>query len=122
MFGIGGSELLVIVFVALLVFGPSRLPEIARTVKRGYQEWARLRNQMDSTISEIRHEIDLKADLDLDNPKQLIPPEGTAHQQRGARAADRLSVPEQDDYLAQVYAAELTADSPQEQGPVVEDE
>jgi sec-independent protein translocase protein TatB len=42
MFGIGGSELLIIVFVALLVFGPSRLPEIARTVKRGYQEWARL--------------------------------------------------------------------------------
>jgi len=32
MFGIGFSELLVILTVALLVIGPSRLPELARTL------------------------------------------------------------------------------------------
>jgi len=35
MFGIGPLELVVILVVALLVFGPKRVPELARTVGRG---------------------------------------------------------------------------------------
>ena len=39
MFGIGGSEIIVILIVALLVFGPKRLPEIGRSLGKGMREF-----------------------------------------------------------------------------------
>jgi sec-independent protein translocase protein TatB len=41
MFGIGTSELLVILVVALIVLGPKRLPEVARTLGKGLAELRR---------------------------------------------------------------------------------
>ena len=38
MFGIGGWEMLLIGVVALLVFGPKRLPELARTMGKGQSQ------------------------------------------------------------------------------------
>ena len=47
----GFQELLVIGVVALLVFGPERLPEIARTAGRGL---ARLRSETQRNVDEFR--------------------------------------------------------------------
>src|SRR4029453_14464015 len=41
MFGIGMTELLVILGVALIVFGPTRLPELARSLGRAMNEFRR---------------------------------------------------------------------------------
>lgn len=50
MFGIGGSEVLVILLVALLLFGAKRLPELARSLGRSMNEFKR---GMHSTLSEL---------------------------------------------------------------------
>ncbi len=41
MFGIGLQELLVILAVALIVLGPKRIPEVARSLGRGLAEFRR---------------------------------------------------------------------------------
>ena len=55
MFGsIGGPELIVIFIVALLIFGPRKLPELGRALGRGMAEFRRAANDLRETLdSEI---------------------------------------------------------------------
>ena len=41
MFNIGPTELIVVLIIALIVFGPKRLPEIGRTVGKSLREFRR---------------------------------------------------------------------------------
>ena len=54
LFGIGWTEMLVIGIVALIVIGPQRLPEVARTIGRtiGYlsQQWRGIQQQIREPI------------------------------------------------------------------------
>ncbi|MBN2082613.1 twin-arginine translocase TatA/TatE family subunit [bacterium] len=99
MFGLGGSELLVIALVALLVLGPQRLPEIVRTVSAVFKELAKIRRRVDDAMSEIRQEIDLNVDdMDVARPR---PPIGLPRPQRlPANTNADPHVPIADDYLA----------------------
>lgn len=51
MFSFGGSEFLIVVLVALLLFGPDKIPQLARTIGRFTREFNKYRNIMESTIS-----------------------------------------------------------------------
>lgn len=55
MFGIGGWEMVLIAVVALLVFGPKRLPELARQLGRGLAEFRR-------ASSDLRRSFDMELD------------------------------------------------------------
>ena len=51
MFGsLGGAELLVLLVLALLLFGPRRLPEIGRTIGRGLAEFRKATTEFKSTL------------------------------------------------------------------------
>lgn len=51
MFGIGPMELVVIVVLALLIFGPQRLPELARNLGKGLAEFRRASNELRQTLA-----------------------------------------------------------------------
>ena len=50
MFGIGGGEMIFIIFIALMLFGSDKIPEIARTIAKTL---AQLKHATDDIKSEI---------------------------------------------------------------------
>jgi sec-independent protein translocase protein TatA len=46
LFNIGPEELLLILVIALLIFGPKRLPEIGRTIGRSLREFRRASDEV----------------------------------------------------------------------------
>ena len=53
MFGsIGGTELLVILVLILVVFGPRRLPEFGRTIGKGLAEFKRASNDLRRSLED----------------------------------------------------------------------
>lgn len=50
MFGIGMTEMLIIAALALIVLGPKKLPDLARSLGRGFAEFKRATNELKSTI------------------------------------------------------------------------
>lgn len=49
--GIGGPELLLVLLVVLIVFGPRRIPEIARGLGRGMRELQRLSTEFQRELN-----------------------------------------------------------------------
>ena len=61
MFNIGSQELLVILLIALIVVGPSKLPELSRSIGRGLREFRKVQDEVKDMVK-----------LDLD-PKPAAP-------------------------------------------------
>lgn len=56
MFGIGGGELIFIIFIALMLFGSDKIPEIARTM-------GKIMAQLKNATNDIKSEIQKSADV-----------------------------------------------------------
>ena len=61
MFGPGGQELLLILFVVLLFFGPSKLPELARGLGKGMREFKKAQSDLEN---EFNKAVDTAASTD----------------------------------------------------------
>ena len=81
---LGPAEILVVFVVALLVFGPDKMPEIARQVGRGMREFRRVKHQLSE---EFR---DVVSDLDIRN---ALSGEGHAADEEATAAPEELAEP-----------------------------
>jgi len=64
MFNIGFPELLVIVVVALLVVGPQKLPDLAKSLAKGFAEFRKATEDVTDTFKESLKADDLKTEMD----------------------------------------------------------
>ena len=74
MFGIGSTELLVILVVALLVLGPKNLPKIAHTLGRAMGEFRRVSTEFQRTLN---------TEIAIDDEKKK------AQERKAAKAAEK---------------------------------
>ncbi|MEQ9619555.1 MAG: twin-arginine translocase TatA/TatE family subunit [Deltaproteobacteria bacterium] len=72
MFGIGTSEILIILLIALLVLGPKEIPKIAKTLGRGMRELERAKNELRQSIEfeEEQDETSAKSSPDAEDPNE----------------------------------------------------
>ncbi|MBF6609216.1 MAG: twin-arginine translocase TatA/TatE family subunit [Flavobacterium sp.] len=86
MFGIGGSELIFIVFIVLMLFGADKIPEIARTLGKGMRQLRDATNDIKSEITRSADENELaksvtdikkNIDLEIDKAKQNLTGDST---------------------------------------------
>ena len=60
---IGGTEIIVIVFVVLLLFGSKKIPEVARAVGKGYREFQRATEDIKRELSDLEGSLPLKTKM-----------------------------------------------------------
>lgn len=77
MFGIGTSEILIILLIALLILGPKEIPKIAKTIGRGMRQLERAKNEFRESIEfEAEEEThSRKSSPESENPAQENPDE-----------------------------------------------
>ena len=86
---IGMPELVVIMLLALLIFGPRKLPELGRSLGRSLGEFKRASNELRSTLDE---EIRIEEEKSAERQR---PPESAA-----APRSSEDSVPRSSDHHA----------------------
>jgi sec-independent protein translocase protein TatB len=121
-FGIGGSEILVILVIALLFLGPDKLPEAAKTISRTVRDLKKQGRILQQTIENDEHIggaiRDLKSALRGDEiaarppPKKL--PEPTIAKPEDLAKAEADAKPAE---LADAKPAELADAKPAEVAP-----
>jgi sec-independent protein translocase protein TatB len=81
MFGIGGQELILILLLALIVLGPKKLPEMAKTLGKALGEFQRATN-------DLKKEIDVASMEKAVEPAAAPAPEAAAAEQPSAEVSE----------------------------------
>lgn len=131
MFGIGLPEMLVILAVALIVVGPDKLPDMAKSLAKGVFELKKTLNQVKASLAEEEHLLDsvqsdlrkatgdLKGDLiEIDQYEFRDP----AAPLREAEAQDGDIIDLESEELSQAEQPGADSDSPDVEGMAEDDE
>jgi Tat protein translocase TatB subunit len=110
MFGIGMPEMLLIMAIALIVIGPKKLPDLAKSLGRAFAEFKRATSELKDSLeidtelndikttfndmsNGIKEAIDVKAKPETEDPKDADASEGetTQKEKKDSEPEDPLS-------------------------------
>ncbi len=78
MFG-SGLEIGFLLFIAFLLFGPKKLPEIARTLGKGMAELRRASNELKNSLEEEIRNIERHTESPAEGPSEVGGAANAAH-------------------------------------------
>ena len=109
MFGIGMPEMLVILALALIIIGPKKLPDLAKSLGRAMREFKKATSEFKETIqleselsdvketfNDISDEVKDAVDLNLKHEKQKADKNGSDNEK--SEEKDNEDEPESDDF------------------------
>ena len=67
--GIGGMEIFIILVVALVIFGPKKLPEMGRSLGKAIREFKSAGSDLQDELTKAASEIDKEPDPNIKPPK-----------------------------------------------------
>ena len=118
MFGIGAPELVLILIVGLIVFGPGKLPEMGRTLGKGLREFRKASNALTTAINTPDPPpAPAQPAASSQNPSQTTaaPAQQTTEQSASATAPAAATSP-----TTETAAAAVEAHRAEQQGPSAE--
>ena len=108
--GVGPAELLVILIIALVVFGPQRLPQVAKDLGKSIGKWRQALNEIQSVADVPMKEVkELKEALDPASMEKKL-----------QESVQRMVTPEQQDQEKADHEVEKQVEKPE--GPEAKDE
>jgi sec-independent protein translocase protein TatA len=81
---LGMQEIIVIFLIALIIFGPRKLPEIGKTIGKGLAEFKKASNELKQTWED---------EVRLDKEKEVIPETAKDTTSQGATSQDTTFQP-----------------------------
>ena len=113
---LGVPELIIIFVVALLVFGPRKLPELGKSLGRGLSEFRRASNELRNTLEEEVRAAEYEPPTPppkLEKPAEAAPADPHPAVEAGEEpAAPTSSEAESGDAAGQAVSAEAKAEAP----------
>jgi sec-independent protein translocase protein TatA len=106
---LGPAEILVILVVALLVFGPDKMPEIGRQVARGVREFRRVQQHVSTELRGVVSELDLgpnDPDSPQGDPVPTLPPKPAPSAPEVAEPTAEVTDPAANGHASTPQAAE----------------
>ncbi|WP_303722932.1 Sec-independent protein translocase protein TatB [Malonomonas rubra] len=92
MFGIGMTEMLLIAALALIVLGPKKLPDLARSLGKGFAEFKRATNEFKNTIEVEARAAEVQQTREkLEKEGKLTPPEALPVEEPAADIASQFT-------------------------------
>ena len=69
MMGIGGMEIFVILIIALVIFGPQKLPEMGRSLGKAIREFKSAGTELQDELTKAADDIDKDPEPNIKPPK-----------------------------------------------------
>jgi Tat protein translocase TatB subunit len=101
---IGWTEFIVILAIALIFFGPRRLPGIAQALGKSLREFQKALNEVKSEIAQAGREADTRDDLkhivprpaEILSSQETTPPAPASQEPEATHEADTAKTPKED--------------------------
>ena len=101
MFGIGAGEFIVILIVGLIVFGPSKLPEVGRAIGKGLREFRKAQAALSATLNEP-----------LEPEKKSAPAQKPAEEKKSVTADDVINLAKERPVVKENHNEKIFNDNP----------